>query len=649
MNILSAENLNKSYGEKTILENVSFGIDEGDRIGLIGVNGEGKSTFLKMLVGKEWPDSGTITKSGGITVHYLPQEPEFVPGVTVLEQVFAGDSPDMVLLRDYESAVEDAASSPGSQTAVDKLLRLQARMDAANAWQLEYEAKTILTKLSIHNFHASADLLSGGEKKRVALARALIQPSDLLVLDEPTNHIDDTTALWLETYLEHRKGALLMVTHDRYFLDRVANRILELHRGRLYSYEGNYEVFLEAKASRQEAEAASEAKRQNFLRNELKWISRGPRARGTKQKARTDRYHEVLSDSPDDTTLEFNPTAASSRLGKTVVEFEGVSKSYGDQVVIRDFDCILQRGDRIGIIGPNGVGKSTLLHLLAGHFGPDAGNVVVGSTVKFGYFAQEHEDLPEDKRVIESVQEIAATVVTREGERISAGQMLERFLFPSAVQWSPIRKLSGGEKRRLELLRALMTSPNVLLLDEPTNDLDIPTMSILESYLDEFPGVVVAVSHDRYFLDRVARKLWILDGSGKVNTYVGNVSEYLERQQVFEGEGTEGEVRKGRDERDVDAEKASPSARPRRNAPKFTFAEQREFETIDDSIAKVEEDLREVTDGLNRAGGDYELVQELYEKQQALKEQLEKLMDRWTYLNELAEAIAKYKQEMARL
>ncbi|MFD1676218.1 ABC-F family ATP-binding cassette domain-containing protein [Alicyclobacillus fodiniaquatilis] len=633
MNILSVENLSKTYGEKNLLTHVSFGIDDGDRIGLIGVNGAGKSTLMKMIAGLEWPDAGNITLNGGTTVHYLPQEPVFQPGATVLSQIFYGDTPVMKALRAYEAILNRLAQQPDSGALQAELLRLQAQLEALDAWQLEHEAKGILTRLGITDFNAVADTLSGGQRKRIALARALIQLADLLILDEPTNHIDDESALWLETYLQKRKGALFMVTHDRYFLERVVNRIFELDHGRLYSYPGNYQAFLEGKLAREDAERASENKRQNFLRNELEWIQKGPRARGTKQKARTERYYDILEQGPTGGGAQLELSSVKSRLGNQIIELENVSKAYGERTVIRDFSYIVLRADRIGIVGPNGMGKSTLLKLMAGRLQPDSGAVTIGSTVKIGYFSQEHEALDPDKRVIDYIRDEAAYVETADGEMITAAQMLERFLFPGSLQWTPIGKLSGGEKRRLALLHTLMTAPNVLLLDEPTNDLDIPTLSVLESYLDSFPGVVIAVSHDRYFLDRVADKLFVFT-AGEIEEKSGSFSDYLKARAAIDDKARS----------DEEAPDKRTTHTHKREVLKFTYKEQKEYETIDDKIAEAEQALAEVNRQMENAADDYGKLQDLYAEQQALETKLEALMERWTYLNERAEEIERSRQ-----
>ncbi|KPV44555.1 ABC-F family ATP-binding cassette domain-containing protein [Alicyclobacillus ferrooxydans] len=648
-NILSAEDVCKSYGEKVLVDHISFGIDEGERIGLIGINGTGKSSLLKIIAGVDSPDSGSITLASAARVHYLPQEPEFEQGANVLSAVFHGNTHEMQTIRDYEAALEQVNENPNDLGAQERLIRLQSRMDDLHAWEMEYEAKTILTRLGITDFQAVVGTLSGGQRKRIALARALIQPADLLILDEPTNHIDDESAAWLENYLAARKGALLMVTHDRYFLDRVANRIFELHQGRLYQYPGNYNAFLEAKLQRETEQAASEDKRQNFLRNELKWIQRGARARGTKQKARTERYYDVLNQNTAPTQESIDLSSVSSRLGKTVIELQDVSKGYNGPSLIDHFSYIVLRDDRIGIIGPNGMGKSTLLKLMAQQMTPDDGSVVVGSTVKIGYFSQEHEEMPLDMKVIDYIRDEAEYIETADGESITAAQMLERFLFPGHLQWTPISKLSGGEKRRLSLLKTIMSAPNVLLLDEPTNDLDIPTLSILESYLDDFAGSVIVVSHDRYFLDRVCEKIFAFEGHGVISVHFGNFSEYMSRQKE---NGAPSSTTQG-NHADTRAKLPDKSAAgpvrgnddqpeiPKPKKLKFSWSEQKEYETIDSDIANVEESLQLVSKKLEAAGSNYGLVQELYNEQQELEQKLNHLLERWTYLNELAEAIEK--------
>jgi ATP-binding cassette subfamily F protein uup len=634
MNLLSIENLAKSYGERVLFEKASFGVDEGDKIGLIGINGTGKSTFLKVVAGVEPPDAGKINWSNNVRVGWLPQNPDFNAESTVLEQVFAGSSPILQLIREYEDALEQAQTHSADTQRQDKLIRLSQRMDAQNAWQLENNAKTILSKLGITDFSARVGLLSGGQRKRIALASALVNPADLLILDEPTNHIDNEMVTWLEEYLQSFRGALLMVTHDRYFLDRVTNRIIEIDKGRLYSYSGNYGDFLESKANREELQESMERKRQSLLRTELAWIRRGAQARSTKQKARIERFEELNAQSITRSDAKLEMDAGAARLGRKIIDLDHIAKNFGDRALIRDFSYHLLRDDRVGIIGPNGSGKSTLLNLIAGRLAADAGTVDVGQTVKIGYFSQESSEMDESLRVIDYIKEEANFIETLAGETVSASQMLDRFLFPPGLQWTPIAKLSGGEKRRLYLLRILMGAPNILLLDEPTNDLDIQTLGILEDYLDDFPGSVVAVSHDRYFLDRVAEKILAFEGNGAIRQYPGGYSDYLNKKPPQEAAAGQ-KPRPGGD----DKKPAAPAEakRPR----KFTFKEQREYEQIDAVIADAEKRLQEVGAAINAAGSDFEALQNLVRTQTGLEQELDRLMERWTYLNELAEEIAK--------
>lgn len=600
MNLLSMENLSQSYVDKVLFNNIALGIDSGDKIGLIGVNGTGKSTLLKVIAGVFTADTGKIIRNNGLRMAYLPQNPVFAENTTVLQQVLSGHP------------------------------AIQAKE--------EYEAKSILNKLGLNDFDALVENLSGGQRKRVALAQALLKPADLLILDEPTNHIDNDTVSWLEQYLNNKKSALVMVTHDRYFLDRVVNRIIELDRGALYSYPGNYSRFLELKLEREEQQRSTENKRQNLLRNELAWIKRGAKARTTKQKARIDRFEQLQQDKPTPNGEKIEISAIASRLGKKVVELNQVNKSFNANPIIRDFIYTVQRDDRIGIVGPNGVGKSTLLNIIAGQLQPDGGHVDYGPTVKTGFFAQENTAMDENLRVIEYIKEVAEFLPTADGGVISAAQMLERFLFPPHLQWTPIAKLSGGEKRRLYLLRVLMSAPNLLMLDEPTNDLDIETLTILEDYLDSFPGAVIVVSHDRYFLDRVAEKIMALDGTGYISCHLGNYSDFT--AQV----GPEKEETKTFKTASGKADKETGTPEKKKDRPlKFSYKEQKEFAEIDDIIAGLETDLSAVNDQINQAGSDFVLLQSLVEKQKALEEQLDIKLDRWAYLNELAEEIANNK------
>lgn len=640
MNLISLENIYKSYGERILLNNISLSISEGEKIGLIGINGTGKSTLLRIVAGVEVYDNGSIITANKLTVNFLSQSTDFDDNATVLEQVFKGDSPIMRLLREYEVTISALEKNPEDAFAQKKLLDLTPKMDGLNAWQIESDAKTILTKLGIFDFEAKIRTLSGGQKKRVAMAGALITPADLLILDEPTNHIDNDTVVWLEQYLNGRKGALLMITHDRYFLDRVTNRIIELDRGNLYSYSGNYSIFLEKKVEREELEAAAENKRQNLYRRELAWIKRGAKARTTKQKARIQRFEEIKDSKIDQIEDKVQMSSASTRLGKKVIELDHISKNYDDKKIINDFSYIFSKNDRVGIIGPNGVGKSTLINICMGKISPDSGTVDIGETVKIGHFSQENRDMDETLRVIEYIKEAGEFLKADDGEVISASKMLERFLFTPESQWTPISKLSGGEKRRLYLLRVLMEAPNVLVLDEPTNDLDIQTLTILEDYLEDFAGTVIAVSHDRYFLDKVAEKLLILDGSGVVSYHTGNYSEYIEKY----GNVMKAEKSSDKKENNKKEDKFLDKEDKKKNKPlKFSYKEQKEFDEIDDVIAEVENQISELDKQINSAASDFELLQKLLAEKEELTNRLDNLYERWTYLNELAEKIESQK------
>ncbi|CAJ1003298.1 heme ABC exporter ATP-binding protein CcmA [Brevibacillus aydinogluensis] len=644
MHILSVEHLSKSYGEKVLFDDISFHIAEQQRIGLIGVNGTGKSTLLKILAGQETADSGQIVHAKSFRVEYLPQHPVFVERSTVLEQVFYGDTPLIQLLRQYEQAVADLQTDPHDEKKQARLYSLQSRMDAADAWEASTQAKTILTKLGIHNFTQQVHELSGGQRKRVALARALIQPADLLILDEPTNHLDNETVEWLEDYLSRYKGALLFVTHDRYFLNRVTTRICELDRGKLYSYEGNYAVFLEKKAEREEREAAAESKRQNLLRRELAWLRRGAKARTTKQKARVQRVEELRDRKVDGPVQTIEMSLGASRLGKTVMEIQHISKGYGERKLIDDFSYIVQPGDRVGIIGSNGSGKSTLLNMLAGRIQPDAGTIVVGQTVKLAYYTQENVEMDEGMRVIEYVKEAAEVIRTSDGQTITASQMLERFLFPPHLQWTPISRLSGGEKRRLYLLRTLMGEPNVLFLDEPTNDLDIQTLSILEDYLEHFPGTVITVSHDRYFLDRTVDHLFAFEGDGKIRHFMGNYSEYLDtRRREQEAEALSKRRADKAQSAAADSRDGSGAGRGTNRPRRLSYKEQKEWEQIESRIAALEERSAALKQAIAEAGSDYAKVEKLFAEEQQVSAELEAAIDRWAELSALIEEIERSK------
>ncbi|MDU0200232.1 MULTISPECIES: ABC-F family ATP-binding cassette domain-containing protein [Paenibacillus] len=651
MNILSAVNITKTYGDKVLFDDITFTVNERQRIGLIGVNGTGKSTLLKLLAGLETADRGKLVHANHFRVEYLPQNPEFDPNSTVLEQVFHGDTPLMKTLRDYELALAELELDPSSEKKQTRLFTAQTRMDEQGAWEASTLAKTVLMKLGISEFDKPVGLLSGGQRKRVAMARVLIQSADLLILDEPTNHIDNETAIWLEEFLGKWRGALLLVTHDRYFLERVTNRILELDRGKIYSYEGNYEAFLEKKAERMESEAASEDKRQNLMRRELAWLRRGAKARTTKQKARVQRAEELRDTKVDGPADKLDMALAGSRLGKKVMELEAVTKAFpGGKTLLSGFSYIVMPKDRLGIIGPNGSGKSTLLNMLAGRIQPDSGTIETGQTVKLAYYTQETVEMDEKMRVIDYIKEAAELVRTSDGETIPASQMLERFLFSPTLQWSPIGKLSGGERRRLYLLRTLMGEPNVLLLDEPTNDLDIQTLTILEDYLDNFPGAVITVSHDRYFLDRTVTHLFAFDGQGGIEPYIGNYSDYLEeKQEQEEAEQARKELARqassntGSSKTAANHSTASSGSANTNRPKKLTFKEQKEWDEIEGTIAALEDKAASLKQQIEAAGSDFDRVRDLYEQEQQTTADLEAAMERWTYLSELVEEIERNK------
>lgn len=618
MILLNIENVSKSYTEKTLLKNISFGIMDDDKIGLIGVNGTGKTTLLKLIAGVEEPDEGRIIRTNDINIEFLPQNPYFEPDATVLQQVFKGTSSNLKVVRDYEEAINNI------KTPKEEIIRLTGLMDSIGGWELEAEAKNVLTKLGINDFNERVDNLSGGQKKRVALASALINPSDLLILDEPTNHLDNETIDWLEDYLSRRKGALLMITHDRYFLDRVVNHIIELDGGDIYSYKGNYSYFVEKKSEREEIVLASELKRQNLYRRELAWMRQGAQARSTKQKARIQRFNELEDSEMDLTKEKMEISVASSRLGKKIIEVGDIFKSYGDKELIKDFTYTVLRDDRVGILGANGLGKSTLLKIFSGEIKPDKGSVEIGETVKLGIFSQETSHLDDSQRAIDYIKDGGEYITTADGTKISASQMLEKFLFSTDQQWTPIGKLSGGEKRRLHLLRTLMESPNVLLLDEPTNDLDIQTLTILEDYIEDFPGAVIIVSHDRYLLDKIVDKVFVFKGNGLIKGYTGNYSYF--KENVNEEEPKEVVQKKERT-------KSSPQKL------KFSYKEQREWESIDDEIQKLEAEISSIDDEMAKVASQYSKLEELIKKKAEVEARLEEKMERWLYLSDLDEKI----------
>lgn len=593
--ILTLKDISKSFSEKKLLDHVNLYINDMDKIGIVGVNGTGKSTLLKIASQAEHPDSGEVVKGNGVRLCCLPQVPEFEEDASVLEQVFINTDNEAKEL-------------------------------------MEYEAKTILNKLGISEFDKKMSLLSVGQRKRVAIASALINPCELLILDEPTNHLDNDMILWLENYLIKYTGALMMVTHDRYFLDRVCNKIVELDRGSLFSYEGNYSKFLELKAQREEMEVSTDRKRQSLFKKELAWIQRGARARGTKAKGRIQEFEKLKGQLISEVDEKLLLSSVSSRLGRKTIEIKNISKSFGDKKIINDFEYIVLRDARIGIVGNNGVGKSTLLNMIAGRIQPDSGHADMGSTVKLGYFSQESDYVDESLKVIDYIKNIAEIVNTREG-KITATQMLEKFLFTPELQYNTVGRLSGGERRRLFLLSILMKAPNILLLDEPTNDLDIQTLTILEDYLETFDGAVLTVSHDRYFLDKVVNTILELPGDGAVVEYNGGYTDY-QAERVFSQNNSE------------DAKKIIKEEKTEREKPKklkFSYKEQQEFSTIDEDIADLEEKINDLENQLNKYATDYVKLQELMEEKQKAEHQLEEKMERWVYLNDLAEQIENQK------
>ncbi|BAC12812.1 ABC transporter ATP-binding protein [Oceanobacillus iheyensis HTE831] len=619
--MLMIDNLSKTYGDKTLFNQITATIGEKERIGLIGVNGTGKSSFLKVIAGMDSPDQGDIKHSKDYHIEYVTQETNLQEDLTVLDQIYYGDALIMRVMRQYEQALLDLENSPEDAALQQKLIQMQQKMDEVEAWEANTTAKTILTKLGITNFTTTVEKLSGGQKKRIAIAKALIQPADLLIMDEPTNHLDHDTVEWLEKYMQSYSGSVLLVTHDRYFLNRVTNRIFELDKGNLYTYAGNYELFLEKKAERESLERSNEQKHQNTLKRELAWLKRGAKARSTKQRARVERVEEMKDKTFDTKKEEVKFQAGSKRLGNDVIEIDGLYKSFGNQTVLSNFSQLIIPEDRIGIIGNNGTGKTTLLNMMAKRTEPDQGYVKIGETVLIGYYTQGEEELDDQQRIIEYIKDVAEVIHTKGGEVITAEQMLERFLFDRAQQWSFIRTLSGGERRRLYLLKVLMKEPNVLFLDEPTNDLDTQTLSVLEDYLEHFPGVVITVSHDRYFLDRVVNKLIVFKGNGNTDTFYGNYTEFLEKQK--EAEKLQPTPKK----------QSSTKTSQNEKKKKLSYMEKREWDTIEDEITKLEEEIVEIEQAIVDAGSDSEKVQELYANQQAVELALEEKMARWEALS----------------
>lgn len=617
MNLLTMEHITKSYTDRVLLDDVAFSINENEKIGVIGVNGMGKSTLLKLVAGVEECDAGQISMGNHVKISYLPQTPVFKEEATVLSGAVEG-------YKDGDESLGDL-------------------------WTLEVEAKSMLNRLGFLDYDEKIAHMSGGQKKRIALVRALLTPAEILILDEPTNHLDNAMSEWLEDYLTNFRGAILMVTHDRYFLDRVSNRIVEVDKGKLYQYPGNYSEFLRLKEAREDIALATQKKRKNLLRTELQWLQRGARARSTKQKAHIDRIKAMqeMKDIQEEKKVAMDSIV--TRMGNKTIEMEHISKSYGQKLLIDDFNYIFLKNDRIGIVGPNGCGKSTLLKILNGIVEPDAGHVEIGQTIKIGYFSQENEYMDETMRVIDYVKEVGEYISTSDG-KITAAQMLENFLFEGALQWSKIEKLSGGEKRRLYLLRILMAAPNVLILDEPTNDLDIQTLTILEDYLDRFDGIVITVSHDRYFLDRTVRRIFAFEGNGKIRQSEGGYSDYLIRLELEKPEGNFQNIGKAMSAKnafgeafqgDENSQKSDSKKtwKERERKLKFTYNEQKEFESIDDDIAKLESKIESLDEEMLKNATNSVKLKELMGKKQQAENALEEKMDRWVYLNDLNEKI----------
>ena len=632
MLLLAATDLCKTHGLKIIFDHISVNIDSNDKIGLLGVNGTGKSTLLKILAGMAQADEGEIQTSNQLVLEYLPQHPVFDENATVLQQIFRGESPFMKVLRHYEQTLDALERDPSNDKLTQQLLDLSAQMDEQNAWQLESEAKAILNKLGIHDFSAKVSSLSGGQRKRIALAGALIRPCNLLILDEPTNHLDNDAIEFLEQHLKAKNCALLMVTHDRYFLDRVTNRILELSNAKLYSYEGNYETFLELKTQREESERRMQEKAHALYKQELAWMRKGVEARRTKQKARIERFYELEDSLTSQHEDKMEISLQHSRLGKKIIEIDHLRKTFDDKICIADLTYAVVRDDRIGIIGNNGLGKSTLLNILGKDMPYDSGSVVWGDTVRIGYYTQDNSELPLDMRVIDYIREKGEYIHSSDGSLISAARMLERFLFSGAQQHSLIRNLSGGEKRRLYLLGVLMDDVNVLLLDEPTNDLDIQTLQILEDFIDHFSGPVIAVSHDRYFLDRIAQRIFAFEGNGRVDIHTGNYSDYAERKQLEAPEETV----------PIEKEKKADT-RQRSQKLKFSYQEAKDYETIEADIEALETEIAQCDADMAANSTDFVKLNEIGKIKEALENQLMEKMERWEYLMEKAEQIAQQK------
>lgn len=635
MNLITLENITKTYSEKVLLNNITLNINDGDKIGLIGLNGAGKSTLLKILTGRDEFFDGKIIRGKNIRVEYLAQDTKYDDNSTILEQIFKGDTPEMKLLMEYEELLEKINNDPSLN---DKLIAIQSKIDTMNLWDLESDAKTILTKLGINDFNKKMSELSGGQRKRVFLASSLITPCELLVLDEPTNHLDSESIEWLEDYLNSRKGALIMITHDRYFLDRVTNKILELDRGNLYLYDGNYSDFLEKKVERLQIEASKEEKRQKLILKELKWVKTGAKARTTKQKARLQRFDELVNTEYFTVNTDIEMPFVGRRLGKKIIEINNISKTFDNKVLIKNFNYIFSKNDRIGVIGKNGVGKTTLINMLIGAIDPDKGDIEIGDTVSIGAFSQDNNHMDLNQRAIDYIKEGGENIPTEDGYNITASQLAERFLFDGTMQYTPIEKLSGGERRRLHLLRILMQSPNVLILDEPTNDLDIETLKILEDFLDEFLGVVIIVSHDRYFLDRLCNRIFSYQGNGVIKQYVGNYSDYLiHKEYEIKPEKSQNEIK---EKKSYQKENKNTLSKP-----KFTFKEQKEFEEIYSTIESLENELTKIEDKMSKNSSNYGALNELMKEKESVEEELLFKYERLEYLEDIANKIEEFKNK----
>ena len=644
MSLLTATNLSKSFGDKVLFNNISFSIAD-EKIGLIGINGTGKTTLLKIIAGLETSETGTIQMTSGMKIEYLPQDPDFDGESTILEQVFKGDSKALRLIRDYEKTLEELSARGDDEEIQQRFAQLSDEMTVNDAWEMESQIKTILTQLGIHDFNRKINTLSGGQKKRVALASALVTPCDLLILDEPTNHLDNKMIDWLEGHIKRLTGSLLMITHDRYFLDRVVTKIMEIDQGNLYIYKGNYTYHIEKKLERQEVASSTERKRLNLYRQELSWIKQGAKARSTKQQARIQRFEALRDAKVESKEMGLEISSIHSRLGQKIIELKDLHKSFGAKKILNGFTYTFQKDDRIGVIGDNGVGKTTFLNIIIGKAKLDQGSVDRGETVKIAYFSQEIEEMNESLRAIEYIKETAEIVTTSDGHQISASQMMETFLFSSDLQWTPISKLSGGEKRRLYLMKILMEAPNVLVLDEPTNDIDIDTLKVLEAYIDDFKGPVITVSHDRYFLDRICNKIFHLDGLGNITQYTGNYFDYtqesIQKSRIANAVLAENNktLKAEHDAKTSQKDQTKDKEKP----TKLSYKEKREYETVDEEIKKLDEELEQISAEMTRYASDYDKLQPLYEKMEQVEDELLYKMERQDYLNRLVEEFAKNK------